>query len=183
MNPDNLNNIREFTIAKISNLLKKFNFENNLENIAKELEIEVYRATLKNAEDNCHFRSWQNDVFRDFYTNKMEHIMKNIDIDAQSVNNKTLLFNIINHSINFKDLPYMSPEQIDPEHWRLLTEENLAKESVMNSFKEQSTDEYECHKCYKRRCTFHTAQTRSADEAMTVFLCCLECGNKWTVND
>ncbi len=42
-----------------------------------------------------------------------------------------------------------------------------------------ATDEFKCHKCKKRRCTYYQKQTRSADEPMTTFITCLECGYRW----
>ena len=43
----------------------------------------------------------------------------------------------------------------------------------------EMTDEFKCGKCYKRRCTYYQQQTRGADEPMTTFVTCLECGNRW----
>ena len=40
------------------------------------------------------------------------------------------------------------------------------------------TTQLKCGKCKKNNCTFHEMQTRSADEPMTVFVFCNECGNR-----
>lgn len=42
-----------------------------------------------------------------------------------------------------------------------------------------TTDAFKCGKCGKRKCTYYEKQTRSADEPMTVFVSCMNCGNKW----
>ena len=39
--------------------------------------------------------------------------------------------------------------------------------------------EYECRKCHERKCTYIEVQTRAADEPMTVFVYCVNCGNRW----
>ena len=39
---------------------------------------------------------------------------------------------------------------------------------------------FECPRCSARKCTHHELQTRSADEATTVFVTCVVCGHKWT---
>ena len=39
-----------------------------------------------------------------------------------------------------------------------------------------------CGKCKKNNCTFFEMQTRSADEPMTVFVTCNECGNRYDKN-
>ncbi|KAL7009276.1 transcription elongation factor TFIIS [Cystobasidiomycetes sp. EMM_F5] len=45
--------------------------------------------------------------------------------------------------------------------------------------KKSETDMFECSKCKKRRTTYYQMQTRSADEPMTTFVSCLNCGNNW----
>ena len=46
-----------------------------------------------------------------------------------------------------------------------------------------STDMFKCEKCGKRNCSYTQAQTRSADEPMTTFISCLECGHHWKGDD
>ncbi|XP_041358271.1 transcription elongation factor S-II-like [Gigantopelta aegis] len=41
------------------------------------------------------------------------------------------------------------------------------------------TDLLKCGKCRKTNCTYNQVQTRSADEPMTTFVYCNECGNRW----
>ena len=40
------------------------------------------------------------------------------------------------------------------------------------------TSDLKCGKCGKRNCTYNQLQTRSADEPMTTFVMCNECGNR-----
>lgn len=41
------------------------------------------------------------------------------------------------------------------------------------------TDMFKCSKCKQRRCTYFQMQTRSADEPMTTFISCVNCGHHW----
>ena len=41
------------------------------------------------------------------------------------------------------------------------------------------TDGMKCGKCGKKNCTYNQLQTRSADEPMTTFVMCNECGNRY----
>ena len=41
------------------------------------------------------------------------------------------------------------------------------------------TDQFLCTKCKERKTTFYTMQIRSADEAETSFITCLNCGYSW----
>ena len=40
-------------------------------------------------------------------------------------------------------------------------------------------NDFTCFKCKSNKCTFYQLQTRSADEPMTTFVTCLNCGNRW----
>lgn len=44
----------------------------------------------------------------------------------------------------------------------------------------RATDMFECPRCTKRKCVHYELQTRSADEATTVFVTCVACGHRWT---
>jgi len=39
--------------------------------------------------------------------------------------------------------------------------------------------EFRCGKCKSTNTIFTEKQTRSSDEPMTVFICCLNCGKRW----
>jgi len=38
---------------------------------------------------------------------------------------------------------------------------------------------YKCWKCKSNNCIFHEVQTRALDEPATLFVQCIECGNRW----
>jgi transcription elongation factor S-II len=41
------------------------------------------------------------------------------------------------------------------------------------------TEQFRCGRCKERKCTYFQLQTRSADEPMTTFVTCANCGNRW----
>ena len=45
------------------------------------------------------------------------------------------------------------------------------------------SSDLKCGKCGLRNCTYNQLQTRSADEPMTTFVMCNECGNRYTFVD
>lgn len=49
----------------------------------------------------------------------------------------------------------------------------------MSQVEGTKTDLLKCGKCGKRNCAYNQIQTRSADEPMTTFVLCNECGNRW----
>ncbi|KAG7667307.1 hypothetical protein Ndes2526B_g04186 [Nannochloris sp. 'desiccata'] len=52
-------------------------------------------------------------------------------------------------------------------------------DAAPSSVKLATTDQFQCGKCKKRQTTYYQMQTRSADEPMTTFVRCVNCGNAW----
>lgn len=75
-----------------------------------------------------------------------------------------------------KDLMSAQQRKTDAE----LEEENLRKAQAPVSEKSIS-DTFECSNCKQRKVSYTQAQTRSADEPMTTFCECLNCGKRWKV--
>ncbi|KAG8929841.1 RNA polymerase II elongation factor [Tulasnella sp. 418] len=55
------------------------------------------------------------------------------------------------------------------------------EELCFEEFAEQEaeTDAFKCGRCKQRKTRYRQAQTRSADEPMTTFVTCTNCGNRW----
>lgn len=84
---------------------------------------------------------------------------------------------------------------LTPARLAVMTAEEMASDEVKQmreQFKKEAindaqlatvqgtkTDLLKCGKCKKRNCTYNQVQTRSADEPMTTFVLCNECGNRW----
>ena len=47
------------------------------------------------------------------------------------------------------------------------------------SIVQATTDQFQCGKCRQRKTQYYQMQTRSADEPMTTFVTCVNCGNRW----
>jgi len=48
-----------------------------------------------------------------------------------------------------------------------------------NGIDPNAAGEFICRKCKGTKCSHYSMQTRSSDEPMTVFVCCLTCGKRW----
>lgn len=64
------------------------------------------------------------------------------------------------------------------EEDRKIAKENMNNAMVAQEEKSVSTS-LECGKCHQKKVSYSQAQTRSADEPMTTFCECLNCGNRW----
>lgn len=90
-------------------------------------------------------------------------------------NNEGLRASLKNGDTAMKDLLKMTPQQLRPDAWHvLLTKQKAAQDVAQNK---STTSDYECPKCQKRKATITYVQTRSADEPMTMFVHCVECGH------
>ena len=71
----------------------------------------------------------------------------------------------------------MSREELNPEIWESLKEKSL-KQSII---KQEVTDDgmFKCNKCKSMKTVYYQMQTRSADEPMTTYVTCTNCGSKW----
>lgn len=63
----------------------------------------------------------------------------------------------------------------------LLQEQNI-KNAQTAQDTQAETDQFKCGRCKQRRCKYYQMQTRSADEPMTTFVTCVNCGNRWKVS-
>ena len=74
----------------------------------------------------------------------------------------------------------MTHQTLRPDIWNSMIEEKKIKDENKFSLKlEASTDDFTCHKCKSKKCSYYQLQTRSADEPMTTFVTCLNCNARW----
>ena len=79
-----------------------------------------------------------------------------------------------------RDLAFMTHQEMNPKIWKELVDAKIKRDKNLTEVDmSAATDEFKCYKCHKRQCTYYQLQTRSADEPMTTFITCLNCGNRW----
>jgi len=149
------------------------------EKYAVKLEKAIYNSAINEAKEKNVIRKWENKYFTCLYINKLRSIIKNISKDYSTFN-QVLFDKIKNKEIKAVKLASMRHQEMNPEVWRKLIDAKIKRDknaTTMNMA--SSTDEFFCYKCKTRKCTYYQLQTRSADEPMTTFVTCLNCGNRW----
>jgi len=76
----------------------------------------------------------------------------------------------------------MTPEQMASEELKKQRDEihaQAVKDHQLAQTTGTGTSQFKCSKCGLRNCSYNQVQTRSADEPMTTFVLCNECGNRW----
>lgn len=141
--------------------------------ISDNLEKGIYNYSLEQCDKRNIIKKWNNLQFVIIYIEKFKMILTNIK-------SNNVLSDLKNKKYKAHKLAFMTHQEICPEKWHQLIEDKKIRDD--NKFKpkiEASTDDFTCHKCKSKKCSYYQLQTRSADEPMTTFVSCLECGNRW----
>jgi hypothetical protein len=140
------------------------------------LEIGIYNYALKECDERVVVKKWSNPLFVEIYLNRLKTVLTNIT-------NPYLLNLLQTESIKPHEIAFMTHQQMNPEKWEKII---LAKtKRDVNKFEvtmKASTDTFKCKKCGKNNCVYDAVQTRSADEATTLFVTCLDCGCRFKKN-
>ncbi|XP_044064093.1 transcription elongation factor A protein 3 isoform X20 [Siniperca chuatsi] len=112
------------------------------------------------------------------YKNRVRSRISNL----KDPKNPGLRRNVLAGSIELSRIATMSAEEMASDELKqlrnVLTQEAI-REHQMAKTGGTTTDLLQCGKCKKKNCTYNQVQTRSADEPMTTFVLCNECGNRW----
>lgn len=147
------------------------------ENRAKNFEIGLYNYTIKEGKKRKIIRKWENPYFVLLYKDKFRSIWNNLFNNSSSEN---LIKKIKSNEIKTYDLAMMSHQELNMDIWKELINSKIKRDKNMGEDNiSAATDEFKCYKCKKRKCTYYQMQTRSADEPITTFVSCLNCGNRW----
>ena len=151
-----------------------------LRNKKKSINLEkgIYNWSLREATNRKIVKKWRNEQFLNLYVDHFRSIYFNLK--KSYVNNGYLKKMISGGKVKSYEVPFMSFQEMFPERWETLIEEKIKRDKSKYEINmEAATDEFKCFKCKKRKCTYYEMQTRSADEPMTTFVSCLNCGNRW----
>uniref|UniRef100_A0A6C0F660 TFIIS-type domain-containing protein n=1 Tax=viral metagenome TaxID=1070528 RepID=A0A6C0F660_9ZZZZ len=151
-----MNNTRQDIIFK----LNIYTDEKKAENIEKSL----YNFSLQYCNSKNIEKCWTNRLFIHVYKQRtcwiLHHLEKNM-LFVQAINNKT---------INARNVGFLKESDIN----HLDNDEKLIETS-----EDVADGIFQCRKCGSKKTTYYSLQTRSADEPMTNFITCVDCGNRW----
>lgn len=145
----------------------------------EDFERGIFNHTLVEAERRGVRRVWDNPEFSALYKIEAQRCISNLD-PSSYVANPRLLTRLRDGEFKPHDIPAMTYAELYPEKWADAIEMALKREAKMLTVdKSMATDMFKCSRCHKRECTYYEMQTRSADEPMTQFVRCLNCGKQW----
>lgn len=121
---------------------------------------------------------WANPRCRYRYTTRA----LSLEFNLKNPMNPGLLARLRAKELSPKAFVAMSPHEMWPEHWEPVFQRaamrQLRRESGVDATKAPD-GAYTCSKCKSRKTVFTSMQIRSADEPMTIFVRCLNCGKSW----
>lgn len=170
-NVENPEEFRKNVTNKIDELLKNRNFSTNLEK-------GIYNYALKEATNRNLIKKWDNIYFVQIYNDRLRTIYFNI---KNTKNFKKMIDDSINNKNKMKahEFAYLTHHEMDPKRWEKLLSEKAKRDEKKYERTQKVSSEFTCRKCKSKDCTYYQMQTRSADEPMTTFITCENCGNRW----
>ena len=139
----------------------------------------VYVATLRVATQRHIGKTWSHPPFVEIYETVAKHIASNFH-PCSYVKNLELFDRYKKGHVTFEEISQMDTYQLFEGRWHDSFEAQKVREKrQLEGNKAMATDRFICSRCRKRECTYYEMQTRSADEPMTIFITCLNCGKHW----
>lgn len=154
------------------NIRKKINEKLDDEKASINLEKGIFNYCLKEADQRKVIKKWDNKFFIQIYLSHLRSILTNL--------NEDLIKEIKNGTLPAQKIAFMTHQELDHKKWAPLIE--LKSKRDQNKFEVNmaaATDTFTCRKCKGKNCTYYLQQTRSADEPMTIFVQCIDCGTRW----
>ena len=167
----------EFTVNNPNNfranIRKKINDIINIPIKSLNIERGIYNYSLTKAEYYKIPKKWNNEQFVLLYIDKFKMIYCNIQ-------NPIIIKKIQTGEFKSSTFANMTHQDLSPEKWNdILKDRKLRLENKYFPKIEASTDAFTCGKCKSDKCTYYQLQTRSADEPMTTYVTCINCGARW----
>ena len=140
---------------------------------ALNLEKGIYNWSIKEAKNKKVVKKWDNPFFVQIYLDHLRSIYINLKHGR--------LINMVNNGeIKSQEIAFMTHQEICPDKWNeAIQTKSIRDKNKFEQKLEAATDTFTCRKCRSKQCTYYQMQTRSADEPMTIFVTCIDCGNRW----
>ena len=160
-------NFRTNIAGKLNEMLENDKHSSNLEK-------GIFNYALKEATSRKVVKKWDNPYFVQIYKDRLRTIYINLK------NNTDIIDQVKEEKIQAHTVAFMTHQEMKPGKWAKLIDAKIKRDKNKYEINmEASTDSFTCRKCKSNKCTYYQMQTRSADEPMTTFVTCLECGQRW----
>ena len=133
----------------------------------------MFNYSIKCAGEKNVVKKWDNPHFVQIYVDRFRVVWINLQ-------NEELKQNVITGKIKAHEAGLMTHQEMLPSRWEPLIKKKEERDKEKYAPKlEANTDNYTCRKCGSKKCSYYQLQTRSADEPMTTYVTCIDCGTRW----
>ena len=150
-----------------------------VDTLARHLEICLWNWSIRTAQRDGIPLYWESPKFRYRYTTRALSLAFNL----RHPRNPDLVRRLLRRELGLKDFASMRPSQMFPALWEPVYERvasaQLRREAGITRPEDAPDGAYTCRRCKSKKTTYMSIQIRSADEPMTQFVHCLQCGNAW----
>jgi hypothetical protein len=144
-----------------------------------DLERGIYNATLEDAKKHMVPLTWDHDTFKWLYKMIAKRTLTNFQPNSY-VGNKSLIERWKDGEFSLDSIGKWTPYELNPANWKDLKDQQFRRDKrILEGNLAMATDRFRCSQCKKKLCSYYELQTRSADEPMTIFVSCLNCGKNW----
>jgi len=144
-----------------------------------ELEKGVYNASIDEAKKRLVPLTWDHTIFKWVYTMIAKRTVSNLHPDSY-VGNKSLIERWKEGEFTLDTIGHWTSYELQPANWKELKDQQFRRDKrILEGNLAMATDRFRCSRCKKKLCSYYELQTRSADEPMTIFISCLNCGKNW----
>lgn len=145
----------------------------------KNLEVAIFLSTLHAAEKRHISKVWTYPLFTQLYSSIARTVVGNLNPNTY-IQNKNLFKRFEDGELSLEEIASFGHTDLYPEIWKdSLIRQFEREKRQLEGNRSMATDQFLCKGCKKRECTYYELQTRSADEPMTIFIQCLNCGKRW----
>ena len=121
--------------------------------------------------------SWEDWWFLNTYRHKFLEIIKNLE------RSPTLKRHILEKKLKTKDVVDMLPHELHPGGpYHTCMEDKMYKDMRKQALLAEAKNVegfFTCQRCKSKKTSYYQLQTRSADEPMTTYVSCINCGKNW----
>lgn len=166
----------EFYISdKLRN--KTFNELNNFftRKVCKQIEQGFYDYNEQYCQNNAKTIFSAEIIYRDCINN----FLFNCEQNHRTI--RKLMKKIEKKKYNPYNVAFLRPEELDEDNWSKILRRKMTTEEKLTNL--ATVKWRQCRRCQNTQYFFKTMQTRSSDEAMTIFYSCKKCGKEYKINN
>lgn len=143
--------------------------------VINNIEQGFYDYTEQYCKNNNNYMVMAQPIYKDIIRN----FLYNCEQNHRTI--KRIKKEITKKKFNEYNLAFLRPDELDEDNWMKII---LRKNTTEEKFNNLPTITWKaCRDCKSTQYSFYQLQTRSADEPMTTFYICKECGKTYKVNN